>query len=67
MTVAGAAEIMGCSIRTVTRAIGAGTLKRHTPRHGKHERPPILLWYSQVQQLQRARQLVRGGERAPEA
>lgn len=60
ITMEGAAEVLGCDRRTISRMIVAGRLAAHWPRTGKRERRPTLLSYAEVVRLNEARRLVRG-------
>jgi excisionase family DNA binding protein len=67
ITINGAAELLDCSRRTVERMVDAGTLQLHVPRHGEGERVQGWLWYAQVDEVKRARQVLRRAERDTEA
>ena len=58
MTKSKAAELMGCSTRTIDRFIDSGTLAAYRPQHGRTETPHVLLWAADVEELDKARRRV---------
>lgn len=55
ITITGAADLLGCSRRTVGRMVAGGQLHAYPPRHGLLEQPLLLLWYPEVQEVLAAR------------
>lgn len=65
MTRMAAAQALNCSERTVTRMVGEGKLHPQYPRRGKDpggrtERGPLLFAVSEIEEMARARALVKG-------
>jgi excisionase family DNA binding protein len=55
MTIDAAAELLGCSRRTVTRLMDSGALNGYQPARGKTETDRWLLWRPEVDEVLQAR------------